>query len=106
MPRANDVRIVVTPFRAGELEDGGNLDVAAEILNSAGVVVASVDDPDDTVATLTAILPPGQHYLRVKPSFSPVNYPLYDSLGQYTVTGTFTNVVRLTGFDAPLPADC
>jgi hypothetical protein len=105
LPRANDVRIVVTPFRAGELEDGGNLDVAAEILNSAGVVVASVDDRDETAATLSAILPPGQHYLRVKPSFSPVNYPIYDSLGQYTITGTFTNVVRLTGFDAPLPTD-
>lgn len=60
---------------------------------------------DDTAATLTAILPSGQHYLRVTSSFSPVNYPLYDSLGQYTVTGTFTNVVRFTGFDAPLPAD-
>ena len=105
LPRANDVRIVVTPFRAGELEDGGNLDVAIEIVNSAGVIVASADDPDQTAATLSALLPAGQHYLRVKPSFSPDNYPVYDSLGQYTVTGTFTNVVRLTGFDAPLPAD-
>ncbi len=105
LPRATDVRIEITPFRAGELEDGGNLDVAAEIVNSAGLVVASVDDLNETAATLTAILPPGQHYLRVKPSFNPVNYPIYDSLGQYTVTGTFTNVVRFTGFDAPLPAD-
>ena len=105
LPRATDVRIEITPFRAGELEDGGNLDVAAEIVNSAGLVVASVDDLNETAATLAAILPPGPHYLRVKPSFNPVNYPIYDSLGQYTVTGTFTNVVRFTGFDAPLPAD-
>jgi hypothetical protein len=105
LPRATDVRIDVTPFRAGELEDGGNLDVAAEILNGDGVVVASIDDPDQTAATLTAILPPGQHYLRVRSSFSPVNYPIYDSLGQYTVTGTFTNTVRMTGFEAPLPAE-
>lgn len=105
LPGATDVRIAVTPFRAGELEDGGNLDVAAEILNSAGLVVAAVDDPDDTAAALAAILPPGQHYLRLRSSFSPVNYPIYASLGQYTVTGTFTSVVRLTGFDAPLPAE-
>lgn len=105
LPRATDVRIEITPFRAGELEDGGNLDVAAEIVNSAGLVVASADDLEETAATLTAILPAGQHYLRVKPSSNPVNYPIYDSLGQYTVTGTFTNVIRFTGFDAPLPAD-
>ncbi len=105
LPRATDVRIEITPFRAGELEDGGNLDVAADIVNSAGLVVASVDDLDETAATIAAILPAGQHYLRVKPSFNPVNYPIYDSLGQYTVMGTFTNVVRFTGFDAPLPAD-
>ena len=104
LPHANDVRITVMPFRAGELEDGGNLDVAVEIVNSDGVVVASADDPEETVATLNTILPPGQHYVRVRPSFS-ANYPIYDSLGQYTITGTFTNIVRLTGFDAPLPTD-
>ena len=105
LPRATDVRIEITPFRAGELTDGGNLDVAAEIVNAAGLVVASVDELEETSATLTALLPPGQHYLRVRPSFNPVNYPAYGSLGQYTVTGTFTNVVRFTGFAAPLPAN-
>lgn len=105
LPRATDVRIEITPFRAGELTDGGNLDVAAEIVNEAGLVVASVDDLEETAATVTALLPSGQHYLRVKPSFNPVNYPAYGSLGQYTVTGTFTNVVRFTGFGAPLPAE-
>jgi hypothetical protein len=104
LPRASDVRIEITPFRAGELTDGGNLDAAAEILNSAGAVVASIDDIHETSATLVAILPPGQHYLRVRPSFSD-NYPIYASLGQYTVTGTFTNVVRLTEWAEPLPSE-
>lgn len=104
LPRATDVRIEITPFRAGELEDGGNLDVAAEIVNAAGLVVASVDDVNETAAALTAFLPAGQHYLRLRPSFNPDNYPIYGSLGQYTVTGTFTNVVRMSGFAEPLPA--
>lgn len=105
LPRASDVRIEILPFRAGEQTDGGNLDVAADIVNGAGLVVASVDDLDATSATLTAVLPAGPHYLRVRPSFNPINYPAYDSLGQYTVTGTFVNVVRLSGVDAPLPAE-
>ena len=78
LPRASDVRIEITPFRAGEFTDGGNLDVAADIINSAGIVVASVDDVHETAATLSAILPPGQHYLRVRPSDSE-NYPVYGS---------------------------
>jgi len=78
--------------------------VAAEIVNAAGLVVASVDDVNETAATLTAFLPAGQHYLRLRPSVNPDNYPLYGSLGQYTVTGTFTNVVRMSEFAEPLPA--
>lgn len=102
LPRATEIRLDVTPFRAGEQTDGGNLDVAMDIVNGAGLVVASIDDVHETAATLSATLPAGQHYLRVRASFDPDTYPLYGSLGQYTVTGTFRNVIRLTGFEAPL----
>jgi len=102
LPLANDVHIEITPFRAGEMTDGGNLDVAAEILNAAGAVVASVDDVQETAATLTADLPSTQHYLRVRPSSNPANYTAYDSLGGYTVTGSFVRVVKISGFDEPL----
>ncbi len=105
LPRADDVRIQVTPFRAGEQTDGGNLDVAAEIVNGAGLVVARTDDVAQTAAELSALLPPGQHYLRVEASADPANYPVYGSLGQYTVTGTFVSTVRLTALAAPLPAE-
>lgn len=105
LPRATDARIEITPFRAGDQTDGGNLDVVAEIVDAAGLVVARADDLDDTAAVLTATLPPGPLYLRVMPSFNPVNYPIYGSLGQYTVTGTFTTVGRLASLQAPLPAD-
>ena len=101
LPPANEVRIDVTPFRAGDLTDGGNLDAAAEIVNAAGLVVASADEVSATAATLSATLPPGQHFLRIRASFDPTNYPIYGSAGQYVVTGTFTNLVRLTRVSHP-----
>ncbi len=104
LPPAGQIRLEITPFRAGELTDGGNLDVAADIVNAAGLVVAHADDLDQTTATLTATLGAGVHYLRIRPSFSPDNYPAYGSLGEYTVTGTFTSSVLIAAFQSPLPA--
>jgi hypothetical protein len=102
LPLANDVHIEITPFRAGELTDGGNLDVAADILNAAGAVVASVDNVNETAAALTVDLPTTQHFLRVRPSFDPANYPAYASLGAYTVSGSFVRRVELVEFQEPL----
>jgi hypothetical protein len=102
LPLANEVHIEITPFRAGELTDGGNLDVAADILNAAGDVVATVDDVNETAASLTADLPSTPHFLRVRPSFDPANYPAYASLGGYTVSGTFVRSVKLVDFQEPL----
>jgi hypothetical protein len=102
LPIATDVHIEITPFRAGELTDGGNLDVAADILNAAGVVVATVDDVTETAAALTVDLPSTPHFLRIRPSFDPANYPAYATLGGYTVSGTFVRAVELVGFQEPL----
>jgi hypothetical protein len=102
LPLANDVHIEITPFRAGELTDGGNLDVAADILDAAGNVVATVDDVTETAAALTADLPSTPHFLRVRASFDPANYPAYASLGAYTVSGTFVRTVKLIEFQEPL----
>lgn len=102
LPIANEIHIEITPFRAGELTDGGNLDVAADILNAAGVVVASVDDLLETAASITVDLPSTPHFLRVRPSFDPANYTAYGSLGNYTVTGTFVRTVKMTGFQEPV----
>jgi hypothetical protein len=102
LPLANDVHIEITPFRAGELTDGGNLDVAADILNAAGAVVATVDNVHETAAALTADLPSTPHFLRVRPSSDPANYPAYGSRGAYTVSGTFVRRVQLVEFREPL----
>jgi hypothetical protein len=102
LPIATDVHIEITPFRAGEPTDGGHLDVAADILNAAGVVVATVDDVHETASALTVDLPSTPHFLRGRPSFDPANYPAYASLGGYTVVGTFVRAVELVGFQEPL----
>jgi hypothetical protein len=105
LPRADDVRIQVTPFRAGDQTDGGNLDVSAEIVNAAGLVVARADEVTQTTAELSALLGPGQHYLRIEASADPANYSTYGSMGQYTVTGTFISNVKVSALASPLPTE-
>jgi len=65
-------------------------------------VVATVDDVTETAAAMTADLPLTPHFLRVRPSFDPANYPAYASLGGYTVSGTFVRSVKLVAFQEPL----
>jgi hypothetical protein len=100
LPPTGGVALVLSGYRDGGITDGGNLDIAAEIVNAAGVVIASTDDPDQTTATLAASVPPGPHFLRVHASANFANYPTYGSIGQYTVTGAF-----FSGVAAPLPAE-
>jgi hypothetical protein len=92
LPNTRGVELTITGFRAGTVDDGGNLDVAAEIVDAAGLVVASSDELEETTAYLAATLPAGQHFLRVRPSSNPANYTTYGSLGEFTVSGRFANV--------------
>lgn len=92
-PFGTEVALDITPFRADQGTDGGNLDVAADIVDAWGSVIATSDPVDATlVQRLTVTLPPGrQWYLRVRPSFAPGVYSTYGSLGQYAVTGLLPN---------------
>lgn len=92
-PFGTEVALDITPFRADQGPDGGNLDVAADIIDARGDVIATSDPAGETqVQRLAVTLPPGrQSYLRVRPSFAPGSYPIYGSLGQYTVTGLLPN---------------
>lgn len=92
LPATGGVELFISGYRDGGSTDGGNLDIAAEIINAAGLVVASVDDHEQTTATLDADLPPGPHFLRVHASSNPANYTTYSSIGEYTVTGAFSNI--------------
>lgn len=92
LPNTRGIELTITGFRAGSGADGGNLDVAAEIVDATGLVIASSDDVEETTAHLAAALPAGQHFLRVRPSANPANYTTYGSLGEFTVSGRFANV--------------
>ena len=92
LPDTRGVELTITGFRAGNTTDGGNLDVAAEIVDANGLVVAADDDQEQTIAALTTSLAAGPHFLRVRSSSNPANYTTYGSLGEYTVSGRFANV--------------
>lgn len=71
------------------IEVGANLDIAAEILDSNGIVVA-VSNPNGAIdASFNMNAAPGRYYLRVQGTGegdpSDVGYTRYGSLGQYTV---------------------
>jgi hypothetical protein len=104
LPLVREAHIEVTPFRAGGLTDGGNLDVAFDVIDASGALVATADPQKLTTAALTVELPLEPHYLRVRASHDPDNYPLYGSLGQYTITATLRSV-SLTEFSEPMPTD-
>ena len=68
-----------------------NLDVLVELLNSSGAVIASDNPASSLGATLSASVPAGTYYLRIDGAgfgTTTVGYSDYDSLGQYTISGT------------------
>jgi hypothetical protein len=105
LPGASRVELILSGYRDGGITDGGNLDIAAEIVNAAGLVIASVDDHEQTTATLDAEVPPGPHFLRVHASSNPANYTTYASIGEYTVSGRIEVRYQFSGFASPLPAE-
>ncbi|MFM2006317.1 MAG: hypothetical protein RLZZ09_1972, partial [Pseudomonadota bacterium] len=71
-----------------------NMDVALELLDMAGNVIAAANPATDLKATLSATLAPGGYFLRIDgvgngdPALT--GYSDYASLGRYTISGTYT----------------
>jgi PKD repeat protein len=81
---------------------GPNLDILAELFNAAGNLVASSNPAGPLTASLSLSVPAGKYYLRVSGTgyaTPTTGYSSYDSLGQYTITGT---VVAPTGTVPPV----
>ena len=88
------LQISVYPWINPSSYRGGNLDVTFDLLDASGTVLATVDPPTTTTATLTMQVAGGRYYLRISGtgmgnpySGSPTGYTGYASLGQYFVTG-------------------
>ena len=84
-----------------------NLDIALELQNSGGAVLASSNPADALTASLTASLSPGTYYVKIKgtgvgnPTVNPpTGYTSYGSIGAYTLAGTgaFLDPLKLTSF--------
>ena len=89
---AGTVSLTVTPawdaFPRGDLR-GANLDVRAELLDSANGLVASSDPTSDTEAVISASVGDGAYYLVVTGvGNSAVPYTDYNSMGQYFINGS------------------
>ena len=71
---------------------GPNLDILAQLIDSAGNVVASVNPADLLSASLSVNLSAGTYYLRIdgvgKGDPLATGYSDYGSLGQYSITGS------------------
>ena len=102
---AGTIAFDVAPYRAPAYTGGGNLDVKLELRDANGGVVSWADPGTDTGASLSTSVPAGTYFLHVAPGFASGTYPLYGSLGHYTVSGTILGSTSdLTGPTATLAA--
>ena len=92
---AGAITINATTFRSASQSHGGNLDVALELYDSVGTLVASANVDGVKNATLSTTVSGGTYALRVLGAGSgvplsspPTGYTNYSSLGQYTISGT------------------
>lgn len=89
---ANDGPLSLTVRGA---EFGPNIDIQAELLDSAGNVIEVSNPIDDITATIQRVVTAGTYYLRIDgvgvgdPEGAGTGYYDYASLGQYYITGTF-----------------
>ncbi|BCU14234.1 zinc-dependent metalloprotease family protein [Microcystis aeruginosa] len=87
---AGPISLTVTPSNRGP-----NLDILAELYNSAGVLVASSNPADFLAASISATVGAGTYYLKVdgvgKGDPLGTGYTDYGSLGQYAITGSISS---------------
>ena len=87
---AGAISLTVNPFNRGP-----NLDILAELYNSAGTLIASSNPTDLLSANITANVAAGTYYLKIdgigKGNPLITGYTDYGSLGQYSISGTIVS---------------
>jgi hypothetical protein len=93
------VNLQANPWVSPANTRGGNLDIALDLLDANGTVLASNNPGSKTGADIQTNLSAGVYYLRVGNSgsgsplsASPTGYTSYGSIGQYFLSGTITAV--------------
>lgn len=83
------------------------LDIQLSLYNSAGSLVASANPADDVVATINQTITGGTYYLKIEGvglgDPTTTGYTDYSSIGQYTITGSYTT--SPTGNGVPVLAN-
>ncbi|WP_242030135.1 FG-GAP-like repeat-containing protein [Microcystis wesenbergii] len=92
---AGAISLTVNPFNRGP-----NLDILAELYNSAGTLIASSNPTDLLSANITANVAAGTYYLKIdgvgKGSALSTGYTDYGSLGQYSISGSVLPILGYT----------
>lgn len=99
-----DLDLVINPWISPGNTKGGNLDIAASLLNSNGVVIASSNPTNGTGAAFNLPLTAGVYYVKITKTSTgsplatdPTGFTDYASMGQYFITGS----IPVTASSAP-----
>jgi hypothetical protein len=109
---AGAISISATAYRSASYSHGGNLDIALELYDVGGSLVASANGDGVTDATLNATVSGGTYFIRVlgsgsgsPQSSSPTGYTNYGSLGAYAISGTIISTVPVAPLVTSQPAN-
>jgi hypothetical protein len=94
LSKSGALHLDAKPFSVGSNNDGADLDVKLELLNSALQVIHVYDPVDILNATIDTSLNSGIYYLIVEGAGNK-NTTNYGSLGSYSISGTFSALVIL-----------
>ncbi len=89
MPQSGTIHLSIIPNNVAIDYIGADLDIKAELYNSAAVLIKSYDPVTTMRVAIDTVLNSGAYYLLVSGSGN-ANTNSYGSLGGYTITGTNT----------------
>jgi hypothetical protein len=96
---AGPISFSANTYRCDTQTWGANLDAVLELYDSTQTLIASGNPLADTNTSISTSVPAGTYYLVLKPTGTgnplgspPSGYSVYGSLGNYSITGTYSAV--------------